>query len=124
MTPTKHPWFKSYVTAKVFDPVQHSTIYQCEDDDPPVQETTSVKKLCTINSNFGISFDELEDWTGKTGKRYKGLTYEIEMISSGASNEFSVLYKGRKFGSHHAHLDLQRVDGNQFATPTSLRHLV
>lgn len=107
MTPMTHSWRKTYAAEELFDPVQKFTIYQCEDDDPPVRITASVKALCNINANFNISFDQLKDRTGKTGKKYKKLGYEIEMIPSGASNEFNVMYKGRKLGSHNARIEFQ-----------------
>jgi hypothetical protein len=45
------------------------------------------------------SFEDLDDYDTPSGMRVKNIDYEIEMIPSGASVEFSVYYKGRKVGS-------------------------
>ena len=78
-----------------------NSIYQCEDDDPPTRITRSVKKLCVVKSTLDVAYSSLKDYTSGSGKRIKKLECEIEMIPSGASNEFRVLYKGEMLRSHN-----------------------
>lgn len=91
-----------------YPPSCTETIYQCEDDDPPSRKTARVDELCTIKYDLNIPFDSLEDFTGASGKKLKRFSHEIEMMPSGASNEFSVFYQGNKLGSQKARLDFQR----------------
>lgn len=107
MEPKKKSFYKTFSSKENFDPCQEDSIYQCEDDDPPVRVTSSVKELCTIKTNFAIDYDWLIDFTGETGKRLKKLDYDIEMVPSGASNEFSILYEGEKLASQNARIDFQ-----------------
>lgn len=82
-------------------------IYQCEDDDPPTRRTSSVKKLCVVKSTLDVDYSSLEDYINMVGEKKKKLKYVIEMIPSGASNEFRVLYKGEKLGSHNVSTEFQ-----------------
>ena len=77
------------------------TIYHCEDDDPPTRITRSVKKLCVVKSTLDVGYSSLEDYINVKGGKKKKLNYVIEMIPSGASNEFRVLYEGETLGSHN-----------------------
>lgn len=107
MKPKKEAFYEAYSKQQDFDPAQITTIFHCEDDDPPSRSTASVKELCNINYNFNVPYDSLEDFIGESGKRLKRLVYEVEMMPSGASNEFSVYYQGYKFGSQNARVDFQ-----------------
>ena len=82
-------------------------IYQCEDDDPPTRFTTSVKKLCVFKYTPDFPYSSLEDYINMEGKKIKRWYYVLEMIPSGASNEFRVLYKGRQLGSHNVSTEFQ-----------------
>lgn len=109
MEPKKEKFSSYYSTKQEFESAQEMTIFQCEDDDPPSQRTDSdkVKELCNINYNFNIPYDSLENFTGASGKKLKRLVLEIEMMPSGASNEFSIIYQGNKLGSQNVHVDFQ-----------------
>lgn len=107
MKPKKYPWYQCYNDSKDFDPSQKFAILQCEDDDPPTRLAAGVKVLCFVKCDFGITYDMLEDQVGVTGYPWKRLSYEMEMIPSGASNEFSLLYKGKKMGSRNVQIDFQ-----------------
>lgn len=109
MKPKKEKFSSYYSTKQDFESAQQLTIFQCEDDDPPSRRTESakVKELCNINYNFSIPYDSLENFTGASGKKLKRLVLEIEMMPSGASNEFSIIYQGNKLGSQNVHVDFQ-----------------
>ena len=83
------------------------SIYQCEDEDPPSRLVKSVKRLCEIKWAVDVAYSSLKDYTGANGRRIKRVDYEIEMIPSGASNEFRVIYKGEKLGSHSVRTEFQ-----------------
>ncbi|MCJ1345236.1 hypothetical protein MMC31_003442 [Peltigera leucophlebia] len=99
--------FSELFSEKNFYASQVKKIYQCEHDDPPSRRTASVTMLCSIKYIFDIPYNSLEDFTGANGKRLKKLSYKIEMIPSGASNEFSMLHRGKKLWSHNAGIDFQ-----------------
>lgn len=107
MEPEKKFLYQTFASKEDFDLCNEEPIYQCEDDDPPVRLTSSVKKLCMIKVNFAIDYDRLNDFTGQTGKRFKRLDYEMEMVPSGASNEFSIWYEGEKIASQNASIKFQ-----------------
>lgn len=83
------------------------SIYQCEDDEPTTRFTKSMKKLCTVKYTLDVAYSSLKDHTGANGKRLKKLEYDLEMIPSGASNEFRILYNGKELGSHNVSADFQ-----------------
>lgn len=99
MEPKEETFYFTYSKKQDFDTLHKETIYQCEDDDPPSRSTASVKKLCTFNYELDIPYDSLENFTGKTGKELRRFSFEVKMIPSGASNEFSILYQGETLGS-------------------------
>ena len=83
------------------------SIYQCEDDDPPTRLTKSVKKLCVFKYTLDVAYSSLKDYINKNGGKTKKLDYILEMIPSGASTEFRVLYEGEKLGSHNVSTEFQ-----------------
>jgi hypothetical protein len=66
-----------------------------------------VKGLCKIDCSLDIPFSALEDWTGTYGQKLKKMTYEVEMIPSGASVEFVVYIDGRRQGGQNANVHFQ-----------------
>ena len=83
------------------------SIYQCEDDDPPTRLTRSVKKLCVFKYTLDVAYSSLKDYININGEKMKKLRYVLEMIPSGASNEFRIFYKGEKLGSHNVSTEFQ-----------------
>lgn len=100
-------WCRTFSSKEEFEKELAESIHQCEDDDPPTRLTRSVKKLCVFKYKLDVTYSSLKDHTGVTGKRTKKLDYDLEMIPSGASNEFRVLYKGEKLGSHNLSTEFQ-----------------
>lgn len=83
------------------------SIYQCEDDDPPTRFRSSVKKLCVFKYTVDVAYSSLKDYINMNGERLKKLSYVLEMIPSGASNEFRICYEGKKLGSHNVSTEFQ-----------------
>ncbi|MCJ1346745.1 hypothetical protein MMC31_004963 [Peltigera leucophlebia] len=107
MEPKQEDFYRLFSKAEEFYASRTKTIYQCEHHDPPSRLTTSVKELCTIKYKLDIPFSSLEDFTGANGKILKKHSYKIQMIPSGASNEFSMLYQGEKLWSQNVRIDFQ-----------------
>ncbi|OBS23303.1 hypothetical protein FPOA_03852 [Fusarium poae] len=74
-------------------------IMQCDLERPPDQENHLITDFCAIKVDLKKDFEDLDDYDTPSGKRVKRMDFEIEMIPSGASVEFSVYYNGRKVGS-------------------------
>ncbi|EXM13851.1 hypothetical protein FOTG_17709 [Fusarium oxysporum f. sp. vasinfectum 25433] len=74
-------------------------IVQCDLESPPDMENYLVTKFCGIEISLAKSFEDLNDYDSPSGKRVKKIDFDIEMVPSGASVEFSVYESGRKIGS-------------------------
>ncbi|KAL8852862.1 MAG: hypothetical protein Q9221_002238 [Calogaya cf. arnoldii] len=105
--PKKSNFYRTYGTSKDFTGSLRDIIFQCDEDDPPSRLTKEIQELCTIECDLDIPYDALEDLEGAGGRKLKKFEYDIEMIPSGASNEFSILYKGEKLGSQKARIEFQ-----------------
>lgn len=105
--PKQKGFYISYSREKDFKRTHTDTIYQCDEDDPPSRLTTGVQELCSINCDLDIPYHALEDLEGANGAKLKMFSYTIEMIPSGASNEFSILYEGEKLASQDARIEFQ-----------------
>ena len=77
---------------------------RCEDEIPPNRRTSSVEHLCDIDYQLDVPFEDPEDYPAKNGEKCKKLSYEIEMVPSGASVEFAVYFNGRKQGAQNAQI--------------------
>ncbi|KAI0865570.1 hypothetical protein F4860DRAFT_256850 [Xylaria cubensis] len=90
--------FYNFVKKASFDGTMTICFYQCEDEVPPDRKTLSVDILGKLQCNLDVLYSELPDFESEIGESWKKLSYEIEMVPSGASVEFSVYIDGRKQG--------------------------
>ena len=77
-------------------------IFQCESEHPPKYKNHLVTLHSTIEfqlGHFGYSAGEVH--TASNGRRFKKLSYTLEMVPSGASTEISVWIEGQRLGSKH-----------------------
>lgn len=79
-------------------------LFYCEEENPPTRKTPSVKELCTIKCTLNIPYNSLPDFTTARGEVCKRLLYDVEMVPSRASLEFTVFVDGRKQGSQNANV--------------------
>ena len=107
MKPTEHTFYCAYADEDDFDRDYSIDILQCDQDDPPPRSTPSVTKLCSILCNLDMSYDSLPSFTASNGKRLKKFAFTVEMTPSGASNEFCLLYEGRRLASQDARIEFQ-----------------
>ncbi|KAL2808589.1 hypothetical protein BJX63DRAFT_408776 [Aspergillus granulosus] len=107
--PVQHDFYRVYESQDDFgEDTKAVCLVQCADDDPPSRMGRGVKELCTISINdTGITFDSLEEYVAQNGRKLKQLSYDVEMVPSGASSEFAVYYQGRKLGSEKAVVEFQ-----------------
>ncbi|KUI73911.1 hypothetical protein VM1G_09601 [Cytospora mali] len=83
-------------------------LYQCEDLVAPPHITPNVKRLCTINCNFSVNWSDLPAIRSKkTGELLRRLSFDLEMIPSGASVEFVVYVDGVKQGEQNVQVQFQ-----------------
>ena len=97
--PVNRPYYRAYLK----DPGPHFTVslYQCEDEKAPSRKIKSVTKLCTIECELDVPFSSLPLSMNPSGEIYRKLNYNLEMVPSGASVEFSVYIDGRKQGGEN-----------------------
>ena len=98
--PVRHSYYRTFQK----DPGSQISvkIYQCEDERAPHRRIPSVTHLCTINCEVNMPFSSWPAMKSKSGERYRTLDYEVEMVPSGASVEFTVYIDGKKQGSENA----------------------
>ncbi|KAL6918247.1 hypothetical protein FSHL1_009674 [Fusarium sambucinum] len=81
----------------LYDSTEH--IVQCDLECPPDMKNHLVTKFCGIEIALRKDFEDLNDYDSPSGMIVKKIDFDIEMIPSGASVEFSVYENGRKIGS-------------------------
>lgn len=67
-----------------------------EAEQPVPRKTPSVNKLCDIVSILDVPFQALPNWTNDKGEPFKKLSYDVEMVPSGATLEFNVYIDGKR----------------------------
>ncbi|KAF3006150.1 hypothetical protein E8E14_006879 [Neopestalotiopsis sp. 37M] len=92
--PVRRPYYQLHETD--FGGLLTVALETCEDEEPPDRRTSSVNKLCAIESNLDVPFHSLPDWANPDGQTFKKLEFEVEMVPSGATLEFAVYIDGRK----------------------------
>lgn len=72
---------------------------------PPGRKESSVNLLCTIKWDTAVDIMSLPALTNSLGKVYRRLDFEVEMICSGSSIDFAVIYNGKRQGSKNVAVD-------------------
>ncbi|KAF7594207.1 hypothetical protein BBP40_009911 [Aspergillus hancockii] len=100
----RHNFHRLYATKNEFEEstTRNMTIRQCDDDDPPLRLSSSVKTLCTLKFSMqGITYYSLQDYVGENRRKLKNFVFSVEMVLSGASNKSTIYYQGRKLGARN-----------------------
>lgn len=95
-----HSYYRTY--RKDFGGKFQVHIYQCEDERAPERKTKSVTKMCTIDCKLDVPFSSLPTIKNSSGERLKKMDFEVQMVPSGASVEFTVYIDGRRQGAQNA----------------------
>ncbi|CAG9989530.1 unnamed protein product [Clonostachys byssicola] len=81
-------------------------LLQCELDDPPSRRDGSVTKMGSIRCQISHLVKDFEDFVSAEFETCKKMSYEVDMVPSGASTVFTLHFKGKKLGTHECQLDL------------------
>ncbi len=77
-------------------------IFQCESEHPPKYKNHHVTLHSTIVFQLGqFGSSAWEVYNASNGRRFKKITYTLEMVPSGASTQISVWVKGQRLGSKY-----------------------
>ncbi|KAJ4401976.1 hypothetical protein N0V85_005400 [Neurospora sp. IMI 360204] len=77
----------------------YEVIYLTTVTPPPDRTESTVKELCKIKWEMVVDILSLPTRTNSLGKVYHILDFEVEMICSGSSIDFAVIYNGKRQGS-------------------------
>ncbi|KAF2967326.1 hypothetical protein GQX73_g6252 [Xylaria multiplex] len=92
-------WVRTFRDENDFHGSITEHIQSCDEKVPPSRKTDLIKNEYSIKCDIGIPFSQLTDWVNSEGKKFKRLHYDIEMVPSGATLEFSVYLNERKMGA-------------------------
>ncbi|KAF4627514.1 hypothetical protein G7Y89_g10639 [Cudoniella acicularis] len=99
----RHSFYRTY--KKDFGGYFTVEMHQCEDIVAPTRVTPDMKVSTKIRCMLDIPFSNLEDFVSRTtGEIMKRMFFEVEMVPSGASVEFTVYIGGRKQGQQNANI--------------------
>ncbi|KAJ8113599.1 hypothetical protein ONZ43_g5118 [Nemania bipapillata] len=110
LEPVRHDFYKSYASETAYQARAGEVtieIKQCFDDTAPARLTDKVGDLCTITIKHDVAYEELADFHSDTGKKLKKFNYVVEMIPSGASMDFAIIYNDIKLGSQNAKIQFE-----------------
>ncbi|GKT80507.1 HSP70 family chaperone [Colletotrichum tofieldiae] len=106
--PVRHTFYELYDNEVKYNEIRKAykcKILQNDEDIPSTRRTPSVKELCTITVELPKTFSELESWINPREVKFKKLEFDIEMVPSGASCDFSIYYEDEKLGSQQASVE-------------------
>ncbi|KAI1422316.1 hypothetical protein F5Y12DRAFT_786866 [Xylaria sp. FL1777] len=95
MKPVRISWYALF-REEEFNGTLSIALLQCDDEAPPERGIPSVQRLATLYCSLDVLYSDLPNYKNKTG--VKILIYELEMVPSGASLEFTLYVGGRKQG--------------------------
>ncbi|KAF5516035.1 Heat shock 70 kDa protein 12B [Colletotrichum siamense] len=100
--PVREKYYELYRRMGDFDGKLNVTLWTCEENEPPERKDFRVNSQSNFQMKVEAKFSELPDFKTASGIVVKKLTYEIEMIPSGASLDIAVYMNGEKLGSQNA----------------------
>ncbi|KAI0139600.1 actin-like ATPase domain-containing protein [Hypoxylon sp. NC0597] len=110
LQPVQHAYYRLFRSEDHFEEAANRFEYeirQCDDDVPPSRFNDRIKNLCTITLELDVPYESLEDFISAEGKMMKKFNFVVEMVPSGASIDFSILYQGIKLGSQNAKIEFE-----------------
>ncbi|KAM0346552.1 hypothetical protein ACHAO7_011748 [Fusarium culmorum] len=100
--PVKRSFYRTFETPSNYEEFRSKAseeINQCNQENPPSMQNSSVTKFCEVELDLPTSFQSLKDYTTPSGKLLKKIEFDIEMVPSGASVEFGIYYMDKRIGS-------------------------
>ena len=71
------------------------TVLTNSDEKPPVRKTAAVRPLASIKVLLDQNYDELPWWENNVHERYRCISFEVEMTSTGTSLTWKVIVNGK-----------------------------
>ncbi|WQF77449.1 Putative ATPase, nucleotide binding domain-containing protein [Colletotrichum destructivum] len=107
----RHRFYERYLTApsEIIQELFHSAATPA-----PKRADSTTKRLCTITWNRKVNFDTLPTFTNILGKVYHELIFDIEMISDGASLDFTIFHGGKRVGGKNVIVEFEPEGGEAF----------
>ncbi|KAF2682390.1 actin-like ATPase domain-containing protein [Lentithecium fluviatile CBS 122367] len=103
--PIRHSFYRTY--RKDPGPRFQATLFQCEDEVPPSRATASVSQLCDISCMIDVPWNKFKTIKKSNGEKIRKLSFEVEMVPSGASVEFAIYIDGRRQGEQNVNVVFQ-----------------
>ncbi|KAL2846179.1 hypothetical protein BJY01DRAFT_263382 [Aspergillus pseudoustus] len=101
--PLRHNFYRLY--KKDFGGSFAVELFECEEHSAPSRLDRNVVRHCKIDCTLDVPFEALEDFTSaETGSRMKKMSFDLEMVPSGATVQFVVYIDGRRQGSQNANV--------------------
>ncbi|KAL4949243.1 hypothetical protein BDW69DRAFT_77289 [Aspergillus filifer] len=101
--PIRHNFYRLYT--RDFGGSFVVELHENEETNAPTRVVKSVVRHCKIDCVLDVPFESLEDFVSKqTGVRMKKLSFDLEMVPSGASVMFNVYIDGRRMGGRNAEI--------------------
>ncbi|KAL3455943.1 hypothetical protein BJX64DRAFT_53416 [Aspergillus heterothallicus] len=101
--PLRHNFYRLY--KKDFGGSFAVELFECEEHSAPNRLDRNVVRHCKIDCTLDVPFETLEDFTSaETGSRMKKMSFDLEMVPSGATVQFVVYIDGRRQGSQNANV--------------------
>ncbi|KAF2814241.1 actin-like ATPase domain-containing protein [Mytilinidion resinicola] len=109
ITSKKDPIRFSFYEAYERDPEGFSRLqlYQCKDEVPPSRRTSSVTELCQVSRSIDVPFSAFTTVINSCGESIKKISWEVEVVPSGAAVEFAFYIDGRKQQAQNALVHFQ-----------------
>jgi hypothetical protein len=89
------------------------SIYQCQDEPSPRRLTPSVTILCDIVCRLNVSFEDLTERLDTSGRAFRELRYEVEMVREDAGLQFFVLHDGVRIGSQDIEVQIDPAPSSE-----------
>ncbi|KAH9212086.1 hypothetical protein DL95DRAFT_464318 [Leptodontidium sp. 2 PMI_412] len=103
--PVKKSYYRCYT--QDFGGSTSFALVQCDALEPPDRKTSDVTDLCKADFETSVAFSSLEEFTNDQGTKYKKLSFDLEMVPSGASLEFVVYVNGKRQGAQNVAVNFQ-----------------
>ncbi|KAL4864901.1 hypothetical protein BDV12DRAFT_200620 [Aspergillus spectabilis] len=101
--PLRHNFYRLY--RRDFGGSFAVELFESEEQDAPSRLDKNVVRHCKIDCTLDVPFEHLEDFiSADTGTRMKKMSFDLEMVPSGATVQFVVYIDGRRQGSQNANI--------------------
>lgn len=102
--PIKFSWYK--IVSNASEMREFSVgIYRNNDEIGPSRMTADVKSLIKMTVRVNMPFEDLREWKNKNGEKFRKLSYDIEMTSTGVSMQWKCYVNGKVQGEQNVKIE-------------------